>query len=113
VANKKQDMDLLSRYLADEYRGWLFNSPAPMTKEEARPWYERRLQKVKQVLNHFHAFDIDIYGDMAVVFSVSSIVNEHEDGSETSITFKSLDVFHKIDGRWLIVAEGASVEERK
>jgi ketosteroid isomerase-like protein len=99
------DYNKIQGFIAEDYRGWGENSPAPFTKKEDQPWAERWLLKNKIVLFSLYPFAIDIHGDIAIVFYSFKNVLEQKDGSEQEWQGKWTDIYRKIDGKWLLIAD--------
>ena len=99
------DINKIQSIVADDYRGWSENTHATMTKKENKPWVERWLQKNNVVLYHLYPFAIDIHGDVAIVFYSYQQVIEQKDGSDKDDQGKWTDVYRKIDGKWLLIAD--------
>jgi ketosteroid isomerase-like protein len=99
------DINKIHSGMAEGFRGWRENFHAPYTTKEDQPWAERWIQNNKVVLQHLYPFSIDIHGDVAVVFLSYQIVLEQKDGSDKEEQGKWTEIYRKIDGKWLVIAE--------
>ena len=57
------------------------------------------------ILYHLYPFAIDLHGDIAIVFYSYQQVIEQKDGSDKDDQGKWTDVYQKIDGKWLLIAD--------
>ena len=99
------DYNKIQSFIAEDYRGWNENSHAPFTKKEDQPWAKRWLQNNKTVVFSLYPFAIDIHGDIAIVFYSLHTILEQKDGSEQEWQGKWTDIYRKIDGKWLLIAD--------
>jgi ketosteroid isomerase-like protein len=99
------DYNKIIGFVADDFRGWNESFHAPYEKKESQPWNERRLKKNNFILHHLHPFAIDIHDDIAIVFYSYQEIVEQKDGSDKEEQGKWMDIYKKIDGKWLLIAE--------
>jgi ketosteroid isomerase-like protein len=99
------DISEIQSFRADDYRGWDESSQAPRTLKEFKAWAERWIQKNKLVLFHISPVAIDIHGDIAIVFFSFQLVSEHKDGSEQDLKGNAIDIYRKINDKWLLIAD--------
>ena len=105
-----RDLDPWYDAISEEYRGWTWESPAPMTKAQSRRFGEVSVDMGRAVVYHIHPLAIDIHGDVAIVFYTYEMILEDADGVMTPETGKWTDVYRRVDGRWLLIADaGGSV----
>ena len=105
-ASADGDINKAYSILADDYKGWGAETfHAPFTKKEAKPWNERWLQKNNLVLYHLYPIAIDIHGDVAIVYYSFQNIIEKKDGKDNDEQGKWMEVYQRIDGKWLLIAD--------
>jgi len=99
------DINKIQSFVADDFRGWKEGFHATYTLKEIQPWDEHWLQKNKLVFFHLYPFAIDIHDDVAIAFCSFQLVSEQKDGPDKVEQGKWTNIYKKIDGKWLLIAE--------
>lgn len=93
------------RYFDEDFQNWAEGSPVPVPRDSWASVVSYRLSQGDK-LAHFAAVPLDIWveGNNAYVDYYTMIVFQDKAGKKIPVTDCNLDVLHKKNDQWLIVA---------
>jgi ketosteroid isomerase-like protein len=109
-------MDAAFANVHDKYLGWNNESPMPMSKAK---WVDPMKEKID--LYSQRDFDIEparilVHGNVAVVhyyYEMSSIYDDGEEKHKSSYQGKWTEFFVKEDGKWMLIGDFTSSQQKK
>lgn len=110
-AVRAKDIDAVMRHYAPDVV--VFDVMPPLFVKGAEA-YRRNWQSWFDALDgqadfHFVELHLEVSGDLAYCFSVNRLRARYRDGAKHDAQTRATVCFRKIDGRWLVVHEHASV----
>ena len=110
-AVRAKDIDAVMRHYAPDVV--VFDVMPPLFVKGAEA-YRRNWQGWFDALDgqadfHFVELHLEVSGDLAYCFSVNCLRARYRDGAKHDAQTRATVCFRKIDGRWLVVHEHASV----
>lgn len=110
-AVRAKDIDAVMRHYAPDVV--VFDVMPPLVVKGAEA-YRRNWQGWFDALDgqadfHFVELHLEVSGDLAYCFSVNRLRARYRDGAKHDAQTRATVCFRKIDGRWLVVHEHASV----
>ena len=110
-AVRAKDIDAVMRHYAPDVV--VFDVMPPLFVKGAEA-YRRNWQGWFDALDgqadcHFVELHLEVSGDLAYCFSVNRLRARYRDGAKHDAQTRATVCFRKIDGRWLVVHEHASV----
>jgi thiosulfate/3-mercaptopyruvate sulfurtransferase len=91
--------------VSEDYRGWDVTASTPRGKSE---WLEEahgRLERPRRVHHQILPKAIDIHGDIGIIYYLYSALFRSDEGTYSLSKGQWTDVFRKVDGRWLLIAD--------
>ncbi len=62
----------------------------------------------RQISGHIDEVNVRPYGDWAIVTGKTQVTGRYE-GNEINVTLRFMDVFHRTEGKWQVVASQATL----
>lgn len=91
--------------VSEDYRGWSMTNRLPRGKAA---WLEEahgRLERPRRVYHQIIPRAIDIHGDAAILFYQYAALFKSDEGAYTLSKGQWTDVFRRVNGRWLLIAD--------
>lgn len=103
-AEEKGDKKWIDRLLADEFAGWVKESPAPRSKSATKMWDRFSDSLGEMVAHELYPLAIVIYGDVAVAHYLYSQAFKDKNGDVEISNGRYSDVLVRTEDGWKFLA---------